>query len=241
MVDLSEQTIDPGQIDREDREVEIFSLIPSLFIDHRNDSLDPEEGWTTALQLEAAIPFLDAETNFLKLFWQQTQYIRLGRLGGLAASLRLGAIEPLDDQAELGPLVPPELPSALVPVSERFFAGGRTSHRAYERDQLGLIGETLFRVGEDLVESGGNGLFVLNLDYRFAISGPVGGIVFFDVGNVWADWRDMKPRDLKTGTGIGVRYRSPIGPVRLEIGWKLDPESGEDNDPVFFLSFGNPF
>ena len=51
----------------------------------------------------------------------------------------------------------------------------------------------------------------------------------------------MKPQELKTGTGIGVRYRSPIGPVRLEIGWKLDPESGEDNDPVFFLSFGNPF
>ena len=38
-----------------------------------------------------------------------------------------------------------------------------------------------------------------------------------------------------------LEYRSPIGPVRLEIGWKLDPESGEDNDPVFFLSFGNPF
>ena len=82
---------------------------------------------------------------------------------------------------------------------------------------------------------------LLNLDYRFPIADPVGGIVFFDYGNVWADWRDLDPADLKPGAGLGLRYASPIGPVRLEIGWKLDPEPGEDNDPVFFLSFGNPF
>ncbi|MEM7584855.1 MAG: POTRA domain-containing protein [Acidobacteriota bacterium] len=233
--------LDPNDILREDREVEIFSLIPIFYADRRDDPLDPDTGWSTALQLEYAVPLGNAETHFLKLFWQQTHYQPLGRYGSLAASWRLGAIEPLDLGAELDPLVPEELPSALVPASERFFAGGRTSHRAYDRDQLGISGQTLFAAGEDLIETGGNGLAMLNLDYRFPISGPVGGVVFFDYGNVWADWTDIDLADFKPGAGLGVRYRSPIGPVRLEIGWKLDPEPEDDTAPVFFLSFGNPF
>ncbi len=233
--------LDPEDIEREDREVEILSLIPIFYLDRRDDPLDPELGWSSAVQLEYAIPFEQAEVHFLKLFWQHTHYFPLGRAGSLAASFRLGAIEPLDDNAELDPLVPADLPSALVPVSERFFAGGRTSHRAYDRDQLGIPGATLFPSGNELVEVGGNGLALLNLDYRFPIADPVGGIVFFDYGNVWADWRDLDAGDLKPGAGLGVRYASPIGPIRLEIGWKLDPEPGEDKDPVFFLSFGNPF
>ena len=245
-VDIAQQTLafndlDPNDIEREDREVEIMSLIPIFYLDRRDDPLDPELGWSSAVQLEYALPFANAEVHFLKLFWQHTQYFPLGAAGSLAASFRLGAIEPLDDTAELDPLVPPDLASALVPVSERFFAGGRTSHRAYDRDQLGIPGETLFTSGGELVEVGGNGLALLNLDYRFPIADPVGGIVFFDYGNVWADWRDLDLSDFKPGAGVGLRYASPIGPVRLEIGWKLDPEPGEDNNPVFFLSFGNPF
>ncbi len=250
-VDIRQRTLafddlDPNDIEREDREVEIFSLIPIFYLDRRDDPLDPERGWSSAVQFEHALPFAAAETHFLKLFWQHTHYFPLGRAGSLAASFRLGAIEPLDSGAERDPLVGADTPNALVPISERFFAGGRTSHRAYDRDRLGIFGQTLFpsggdASGADVVEVGGNGLAVFNLDYRFPIVDPVGGIVFFDLGNVWADWRDIHPRDLRPGAGVGLRYLSPIGPVRLEIGWKLDPVPGEDTDPVFFLSFGNPF
>ena len=248
-VDIRQKTpafddLDPNDVEREDREVEIFSLIPIFYLDRRDDPLDPERGWSSAVQLEHALPFAGAETHFLKLFWQHTHYFPLGRAGSLATSFRLGAIEPLDSQAERDPLVPTATTNALVPISERFFAGGRTSHRAYDRDRLGIFGQTLFPSGADFDDAasvGGNGLFVLNLDYRFPIADPVGGVVFFDLGNVWADWRDLHTRDLKPGAGLGLRYVSPIGPVRLEIGWKLDPVPGEDKSPVFFLSFGNPF
>ncbi len=245
-VDITSRTaafddLDPNNIVREDREVEIFSLIPIFYVDRRDDPLDPQTGWSSALQLEYALPLGDAETHFLKLFWQNTRYFPLGKFGSLAASWRLGTIEPLDSAAERDPLVPADLPNALVPASERFFAGGRTSHRAYERDRLGILGETLFPAGDELIETGGNGLAVFNLDYRFPISGPVGGVVFFDYGNVWADWSDFDVGDLKPGAGLGVRYTSPIGPIRLEIGWKFDAEPQDDDAPVFFLSFGNPF
>ena len=232
---------DPRDIDREDRELQISSLTPNLYVDRRDDPVEPSRGFLSAMQLEYAFPFVEATANFAKLFVQQAQYFSLGRAGVVAASLRLGAIEPLDSEAERDPLLPPELASSLIPISERFFAGGRTTHRAYERDRLGVLDQTLFDVEGRLVESGGNGLILLNLEYRFPIAGSFGGTAFFDLGNVWADWRDFEPDQVKPGLGVGFRYRSPIGPVRLEIGWKLDPEPGEDRSPVFFLSLGNPF
>ena len=87
---------------------------------------------------------------------------------------------------------------------------------------------------------GGNGLLLFNLDLRFPVLGDVGGVLFFDAGNVWADWRDIEPGEAKLGVGVGVRYRSPIGPLRAEVGWKLDREAGEDPFRVF-VSIGNPF
>ena len=241
-VELSEDVLDPTAVEREDSEVEISSLAPNLFIDRRDDPLDPKVGWSTAVQLEYAFPWLNADTELLKLFWQQTHYLDLGDWGTLAGSLRLGMIEPLSRPAEPDPIVPGDLESSRVPISERFFAGGRTTHRAYERDGLGLLDQSLFQSTDGrLLEAGGNGLLLLNLDYRFPITGPVEGVTFLDLGNVWDDWRRLDLDDLRPGMGLGVRYASPVGPIRLEIGWKLDPEPYEDNNPVFFLSFGNPF
>jgi outer membrane protein insertion porin family len=246
LVNLSQGSLDTpldiGLVDREDRELELSSITPNLFIDRRDDPLSPSRGWSTALELEYAFPFFAAEANFLKFFGQQTFYRPLGRFGTLAASLRLGAIEGLHQILEPDSLVPEGLPNSQIPASERFFAGGRTSHRAYERDALGIPDQTLIpNESGGFLEVGGNGLAVLNLDYRFPISGDFGGLVFFDWGNVWADWRDIDPADLKAGVGFGFRYLSPIGPVRLEMGWKLDRESFEEAGPVLLLSFGDPF
>jgi outer membrane protein insertion porin family len=237
-------------IDRNLREADIASLTPSLFLDLRDDPLLPTEGWTMNLQTELAFPLFAADSRFVKLFAQHSHYLPLRRFGVLAGSLRFGAIEALDvDESD---------PASLVPISEQFFAGGRTTHRAYRRDLLGIPGQTIFLcreqsdvcvgelpAGESIdeyrrVAVGGNGMLLANLDYRFPLLGPLGGTVFADAGNVWADWRDLDPADIKLGVGAGLRYLSPVGPLRLEVGWKLDREPGE-SPAVFFLSFGNPF
>ncbi|MEM1177383.1 MAG: POTRA domain-containing protein [Acidobacteriota bacterium] len=243
LVRLEGELFDPNTIDREDREAEISSLAPNILLDRRDDALDPSRGWSLAAQLEYAFPFGSAEANFLKLFAQYTRYQDLWGFGTLAMSLRVGAIEPLGDPVILDPVLPADLASSRIPISERFFAGGRTTHRAYERDRLGIFGQSLIPNdgGTDLFEVGGNGLVLLNLDWRFPISGALGGVAFLDVGNVWADWRDVELGDVRPGLGLGVRYASPVGPVRLEIGWKLDAEDFEEDEPIFLLSFGNPF
>jgi outer membrane protein insertion porin family len=232
-----------NNLERQDRPYSIASVIPSVLLDYRDDPLVPTRGWSSLLQPQFSGPILGSDAKFLKLFFQQTQLVNLGRPGVLAGSLRLGAIEPFRTLPTSDPEVA-GLPSSNVFVDERFFAGGPATHRAYEPDLLGLRGKTLFLAPgktNTYTPVGGDGLLLLNLDYRFPIAGSFGGTLFYDSGNVWADWRDLNTRDLKSGIGIGMRYVSPIGPLRFDIGWKLNRERGEKATPVLSFSFGNPF
>ncbi len=230
-----------SEIPLDSRNGRVASVTPTVAYDRRDDPLDPTRGWNGSLQLEYAFPALAADAHFLKLFGQATAYLPLGRFGVLAGSARGGAIEPLAS----GPLGSSRgALEASVPAAELFYAGGRTTHRAYRRDELGIVGETLIfdpaNPGADPYPVGGGGLALVNLEYRFPVAGPIGGSLFVDGGNVWTDYRAIDAEALKWGAGVGVRYLSPIGPIRLEIGWKLDREPFED-PYVWFISLGNAF
>lgn len=260
---LELEGFDPEDIDRDLQDVQIASLTPNWQLDHRNDPVNPVRGWNTNLQVEYAFPLLGAKEKFLKGFLQYAHHFDLRWLGSIGGSFRLGGIQELRG-GEPDPLVPIDpdsgepYESAFVPISERLFAGGRSTHRAYRRDFLGVCGQTLVpkvnRVVEptrtadtgpcdeagDVVPVGGNALVLLNLDYRFPIAGAFGGNLFLDAGNLWATWDTVDLADIKPGIGAGVRYMSPVGPLRLEVGYKLDRESWEDSYVIFF-SVGNPY
>jgi outer membrane protein insertion porin family len=243
---IVELRVDPGvaanDIERFDQPYQITSLVPSFFWDRRDDPIATTRGWSTLVQLQYAFPAFKTDTEFVKLFVQQTQYLNLGRPGVVAASLRLGSIQPYLalPAASTDPLR--DFPSRNVPIAERFFAGGDATHRAYGRDELGIRGQTLVpnSSGTGFLPVGGNGLLLLNLEYRFPVFDAFGGTIFYDTGNVWPDWRSIRIKDLKNGVGIGARYLSPIGPIRAGIGWKLDREKGESGYQLFF-NIGNPF
>lgn len=230
-----------AEIPLDSRNARVASLTPGTSLDRRDDPIDPKRGWMATAQLEYAFPFADANARFLKLFSQASVYVPLGARTVFAASLRGGAIEPLASAPETR--VADEL-ELSAPAAELFYAGGRTSHRAYERDALGIVGETLIVESpgspDDPFPAGGGGLLLANLELRFPIAGPVGGTLFADGGNVWRDYRDVTPGEMKWGAGLGVRYFSPVGPLRLEIGWKLDREPFED-PYVWYFSLGNAF
>ena len=225
-----------------DRKYRINDLVPSFFWDRRNDPITPTRGWSSLLQLQYAFPSSQTDAELLKVFAQQTQYLDLGRPGVVAASLRVGGIDPFST------LVPTEkdplagFPSRDVPIGERFFAGGDTTHRAYGRDELGIRGQSLLLASnqKDYIPVGGNGILLFNLEYRFPVFDGFGGTIFFDSGNVWPDWRSISLSGVKNGIGLGARYLSPIGPIRAGIGWKLDREPGESSYELFF-NIGNPF
>lgn len=240
------EDVDPGvisnEIERRNQPYQITSLVPTFFWDRRDDPISTTRGWSTLLQLQYAFPAFETDTEFLKLFVQQTYFFDLGRQNVIAASLRFGGIEPFKSLQARPDDPLREFPSRNVPIPERFVAGGDATHRAYGLRELGIRGETLLprASGRGFVPVGGDGLFLFNVEYRFPLFGDFGGTVFFDTGNVWADWRSIDPGALKHGVGLGASYLSPLGPIRAGIGWKLEREPGESSYELF-VNIGNPF
>ena len=120
-----------------------------------------------------------------------------------------------------------------LPIVERFFLGGRTTVRGYEQDTLGPK-------GSDGNPTGGNVFLMENLEIRTSLGKGLGIVAFLDGGNVWLKVADIKPLDFKFTTGLGLRYNTPVGPIRVDYGHKLQREKGESSGELHF-SIGHAF
>jgi len=120
-----------------------------------------------------------------------------------------------------------------VPVGERFYLGGIRSLRGFENREVGP------KEGTDFIGGEKEGYF--NLEYIFPIAKELGlkGLVFFDTGNTWLEGEEYFT-DMRSSVGAGVRWLSPLGPLRLEWGYNLDPRVDEKHS-VFEFSVGSAF
>ena len=210
------------------RETKVASITPSVEWDTRDNPLAPTRGIFASASLQYAFPAFQAEANFVRLFTGGTVYSPIFRGFG-AIGLRIGAMKPINAD--------PDIPQNLqIPFAYRFFAGGRTSHRAYDVDRLGIPGQTLI----DDEPVGGNALILLNMEYRRRVSGQLFAAVFLDIGNVWASPEQVDLGDIEFGPGLGLQYVTPAGPLRAEYAWRLNAPEGEPGGQ-FFVSFGVPF
>jgi outer membrane translocation and assembly module TamA len=131
----------------------------------------------------------------------------------------------------------------LLPASERFFAGGDNTVRGFDQDQLGA-GNVL---DENGVSSGGNALVVLNAELRFPLLSRIGlgGATFVDVGNVYQLVDVIELSQMRTGLGFGIRWRSPVGPLRIDLGWKTTQHTfgNGQKEPRFspYIQIGQAF
>ncbi len=124
--------------------------------------------------------------------------------------------------------------SEPVPPEEQFAIGGANSLRGYKELSIGLISEEDPRPGNYLLQ--------LNLEGRFHIWRGLGGVLFFDSANIYD--KNFFPRKpfLLNSAGIGLRYRTPIGPVRVEQAARLDRNFGSSiMKGRLHISIGNPF
>jgi outer membrane protein insertion porin family len=237
-----------SDLERDQQNVRVTSITPILEWDTRNDVFTPRRGTFASAQLQVAFEAFLGEAAFEKLSASVARFEPL--LGGvLAASARAGVIWPrvsVDGPCDVE-LNPGGCANLAVPIAVRYFGGGRISHRAFATDLLGIPGKTLICPSDtpdcaptELDPVGGAALGVGSLEWRFPIYGAFGGGLFVDAGNVWAGPGDARAGDLRWGAGVGVRVETPVGPIRLEYGWKLDREPGESGGELF-LSLGNPF
>jgi outer membrane protein insertion porin family len=236
---------DLSNIEREfskfDQPIRQSAIGPNMLYDRRDDIIDPHTGYYLTAATKYAFPLLSANARYTKLSAQGAYFRPFGG-GVFAMSLRSGAIFPYGEET-----------GVPVPLAERFFAGGRSTNRAFETDLLGLYGQTVDpdtrarAVAEEdqpgsCVDTypdlfgydcdagprivGGNGFLGVNAEFRFPIFGNLGGTVFYDAAQVWKNPADIRVAfegddGLRQGVGFGLRYMTPIGPVRIEYGWPV--------------------
>lgn len=197
-----------------------FLGVQWVFGEPQPDKLFPD-GAFSSIDLSSSSQSLGAEQDFVRLFSNLNYfYRRPGSRWVWGQSLRFGwadaSGEPLIDDL-------------------RFRTGGEYSVRGYSTDSLG----PRFETDQGLAPLGGEALLVLNQELRFPVWDALAGLVFFDIGNVWDDKDDLG-RDLATSLGVGVRYASPVGPLRFDVAYPLDRRPGDAEVKLYF-GFGNIF
>ena len=139
-----------------------------------------------------------------------------------------------------------------IPIDERFFLGGIQTLRGFKTREVGPrvrretssvdpVTGAVTATGEDFDYIGGNKDAYFNLEYFFPLAKDLGlkGLVFFDTGNAWGEGQDYFS-DMRMSAGAGIRWFSPLGPLRLEWGKNLSPKEGEKSSQ-FEFSIGNFF
>lgn len=198
----------------------ISSVRPSLVYDTRDNPFDPTQGVVAGASVKLATSLLFSETDFIKITLYGSTFHRLHKRIVLALTARAGLAYGYEDTDEL-------------PLVERFFLGGRFSVRGYEQDTLGPKGEN-----DD--PTGGNAFALGSVEFRTYIGKGISVVPFLDCGNVWTDASDFNPSDIKYTAGLGLRYSTPVGPLRIDYGYKLNKEKNESSGELHF-SIGHAF
>jgi outer membrane protein insertion porin family len=231
-------------IDRLFPQVRLSTVSGSAIRDTRDDALDPGAGGLVGLDGELAARRIGSEVGFFKTFFQGFAYRHLGRSRTIAAfgarvGLATGFPRTVVTVGADGQPVTQVVDD--LPASERFFAGGDTTVRGFTLDRLGRL-DTIDANG---FPKGGHGLIVLNGELRTPVRGNLGAVGFLDVGNVFAHVNDINLGQLRAAVGFGFRYKSPIGPIRVDLGIKLVtellPNGDRERPTALHISLGQAF
>lgn len=189
--------------------------------DTADDLLNPTKGGRTRLRFTPYLETLGSTLAMYLLSVQHAQYVALDSEGDLvfAGRARWGAI--------LGSS------TTNLPADKRFYAGGSGSVRGYAFQQVGPLDAT----NEPL---GGRSVLEFSAELRWRVWGDLGIVPFIDAGQVFDTETPSLDDELLWGAGLGVRYFTPIGPVRADIGFPLNARDSDDNFQLYF-SLGQAF
>jgi len=225
--------------------VRLSKVAGSLIHDSRDDLADTSNGQLVIVDGDLAARAIGSEVGFIKTYIQGFSFHRLPTTRRMVAAFaaRVGAahgftreVEELDANGQ-----PVTRTVQDLPASERFFAGGDTSVRGFSLDRLGND-QTITQSG---FPTGGNGVIVLSAELRVTTLSPLQVVGFLDAGNVFLRAEDLDFTDLRPAAGAGLRYRSPVGPLRFDLGFNLDRRElvpGKlERRTVFHISLGQAF
>jgi outer membrane protein assembly complex protein YaeT len=172
-----------------------------------NSLLDAKQGYLLSAHLESAGRLMWGTYNYAQAQGEARYFITIADKMVLANRLNVGSITPQGNTDQ------------NVPFHKRLFLGGATSIRGWGRYEVSPLDEFGFPIG---------GLSMLegSSELRMPLWGKFGGVAFFDYGNSWIDAWHVDFTDLRYAVGTGLRYVTPIGPLRVDLGYQLNPILG---------------
>jgi outer membrane protein insertion porin family len=241
---LSEE--DQSTIDRLFPQVRLSGFAGAISHDTRDDQFDPTRGLFLSGEGTVAARALGGEVGFMKGYVEALAFRPV--LGTkrvvLATRAAIGLADGFERQVEKldasGNPIPGELESVEdLPASERFFAGGDSTIRGYALDSVGAP-ETISPNG---FPTGGNALLLLSGELRFPVWKSIGAVAFIDGGNVFRRVTEFDASELRGAVGFGLRYRSQVGTVRVDVGFKLNRRDlrGQSDLTALHFSLGQAF
>ncbi len=180
----------------------------SLSNDHRDSTISPTKGWQTSGAVDLAGGPVGGSKDFYRLETNGAYYIPLRYNSVVELSGRLGMVSAYGSTSK-------------VPIFERYFGGGARTIRGYSERAVGPIDPGN---GDPI---GGEGIMLGSLEYTIPLIDVIKFATFFDSGSVSAKYGDIFSEKLYSGTGIGFRVKTPIGPMNLDYGIPLNKEPGQ--------------
>jgi outer membrane protein assembly complex protein YaeT len=171
--------------------------------------LNAHRGYQVAFHTEQAGRIVPGTFNYFATSIDGRHYLPIGDGNRLvvATRLQIGSIRPMDDDR------------ANVPFAKKYFLGGATSVRGWGRYEISPLSGSGLPIG-------GDSMLAVSAELRAVLRGNFGGVLFVDGGNVWEGSSGMNFNDLRWAVGPGLRYQTPIGPVRFDFGYQLNPIPG---------------
>lgn len=226
----------PALVQTQDQHVRLSTVAANFTRDTRDNALDQHKGVLQTAEFDISSSKLGGSVDFAKLTLQSAYYKRIFHNTIWANSIRIGLAEPFA--------------GSRVPLSEEFFSGGGNTLRGFPLDGAGpqrqvpvCSSSSATDCTRIQVPSGGNEMLILNSEFRIPlpIQKGLGIVAFYDGGNVFPYVGFHNFTSLYSNNiGIGLRYATPVGPIRIDLGRNLNPVSGI-KATQYFLSIGQAF
>ena len=212
------------------KRIPFLFIEPTLLIDHLDNNLNPSKGMLTLISLKGMFPTSRAYTDsyFLKLLIEHSFFVPIAQAVA-AFRIRFGHIFH-------------RCFSDIMP-NERFYLGGSHSVRSYEADLAPPLGCFIGMDGkQNIVPRGGKTMINLNAELRLPVFNKFGIVIFQDFGMLSGDdFIGFNEKNIVGGSGCGIRYFTPIGPLRFDIAWKWRKQLPQEHDFNWYITFGQAF